>query len=776
MRKIKNQNIDYRFVKPDNPVRIVYQLVKTTFDQNRNPILTQDIFQDITEKKELRKAIESHQDELDRIQKRFELLVQETSDVIEIISPDGTLLYISESCEKVIGYKPEERIGKKIYEYYEKSEQQKLARLIDRVLSNPDQTAQGEISLVTKEKKRIYIEIQLHNLLHEPTIQGIAVSFRDITPRIKLKKEIKFIYTHDDLTGLPNCRYFKDYLQERCRQPSKNRSASFAVFMLDIDNFKYINDALGNTSGDQLIIQTTERLKTYLGEKQLFCRYSGDQFGIVIENSGQGAYKNIAKDILSLFSEPFKIDLYELDVTASIGISIYLKDAPDMDSLINNANIALLRAKNEGKNRYQFYRSDINIQSYKEFQLRNDLRKAIENNEFKLYFQPLINLPDNEIIAAEALLRWDHPDWGMLSPVEFISIAEESGNIIKLSNWVLREVCRNYKQWLENTLPPIKVAVNYTSRQFFQNNFVENILNTIKEFALDPSFLIIEITEEILINQTEKVISDIRALQFFGIQIALDDFGTGYSSLSYLNALNIDIIKIDSSFIKKIDSDESSATITKYIIKMAKDLNIQIVAEGIENWEQLSFLKQLNCDIAQGYIYSQPVPLKDFEEILARRICKPQIKNNPGIPPRGNRRKYFRLDFFQMLEANLTIKEIKGKKLNVGNTKVLVQNIGPGGLCFIANIKIPVDKHIILQFTMQLMGREIILTGYSVWLAEEINDYIYKYGVEFIIDEKDRDPLISLLNQVQIKMRKNILFADGSFTPASPLVYFKSLC
>lgn len=323
-------------------------------------------------------------------------------------------------------------------------------------------------------------------------------------------------------------------------------------------------------------------------------------------------------------------------------------------------------------------------------------------------------------------------------------------------------------------LPNIKVSVNFSAIQFMENDFSKQIKNILDEYQLDYSFLIVEITESILIKNVDKVKADIQKLQSIGIQIALDDFGTGFSSLAYINSYKLDILKLDGTFIKDVALGNKSTAITRAVISLAQELKIKLVSEGIENWDQLSYLKSLNCYIGQGYLYSKPIPIDDFEVLLAKRKCKPIFVNSAGMMPKVDRRKYFRIKFTHLLEAELTIKELKGRKISVGNTKVLIKNIGPGGLCFISNIRFPEEMGFILQFITQLIDEEIKVCGNIIW-TEETDSNLYEYGVEFIIDENERQGIIRVLNQVQIRMRNNILFADGSFISESPSVYYRKL-
>jgi EAL domain-containing protein (putative c-di-GMP-specific phosphodiesterase class I) len=431
-------------------------------------------------------------------------------------------------------------------------------------------------------------------------------------------------------------------------------------------------------------------------------------------------------------------------MTVSMGISMYPFDERDPDLLINYANISLLRSKHEGKNRYKFYSSDIGIQIYKQVVLRNDLLKAIERNQFQVYYQAQVKLESSDILAAEALIRWDHPEWGMVSPNEFISLAEETGFIINLGNWMLHEVCRNYKKWMEQGMAPIKVSVNYSSIQFFERNFVENIINIINEYELNPHFLIMEITESVFMKNPEKAIVDIKRLQAEGIQVALDDFGTGFSSLSYLNSFNIDILKIDRSFIKNVMLDDASTIITRSVIDLAQELRIKLVAEGIENWEQLSYLKDLNCYTGQGFLYNKPMPPEEFEELLVMEKCVPTQLVQEKKEGR-EQRKYLRIKLPKVLEAEMSIAEIPGQKFKIGAMKVEVKNISSEGLCFTAGIRLPVNKELLLQFIIPTNdGKEAKICGYPVW-AQEAEDNMYEYGVEFDHAPKEKLDLTAAL-------------------------------
>lgn len=763
-------NLEIRVIRPDGSFLYTYNIMKMLLDEEGTPTFLRGITHDITEKKVLQMESELKQDKINKMQRRFEVLIKESGDVFEILDSDGTIVYISEASEKVMGFSVEERQGKRIYDFYNKEEAQKLNEMMNFVLTDGKKKIIKDVKFKKKDRTEIYLEICMQNLLQDPAVEGIVVNFRDVTERVKAEKRIIKLSSHDQLTGLPNKIYFDNKLEQLFKSAKENNTG-FAVFMLDIDNLEYIKNILGYKVVEKFIVQIAVKLKLYCKSTKFLCRYSNNRFIIIFDGiHTMDKYEAFIKGIYELVSKPLSVDKYELDADISIGISLYNEDE-NQEQLIKHAEEAVFFAKKAGKNKYKFYSSNLDIQSYKQFILRNDIRKAIEKDQLKFKFQPIVDLRTNEILGSEVLLRWNHPEWGVVPPLDFISIAEETGFMIKIGNWLLREVCSIYQKWVNSGMPNVKIGLNFSRVQFYETNFAENIIDTISEFGLDPHFLIMEITDSILTENADKVITDIKKLQSFGIQVALDNFGTGNALLSNLISLNIDILKVDGSLIKEINKDGNSTIITSYLIKMAHDLKVRVVAEHIETLEQLYFLKDINCYAGQGYLYSKPVPLEDFSGLLARKSIKPTIAEDLIV--HEERRKYFRIKFFQPLEADFSILEIKGKKVNVGNSKTLIMNIGPGGLCFISNIRLPIDESIILQFKTQLIGEDIIVYGCTVW-TEEIEGNLHKYGVKFTFDENKRSELIRILNQVQIRMKNDLLFADGSFVSGSgsPRVYF----
>ena len=777
--KGKALKVDYRILQNDGTIRYFRATGKPMFDRDGEVIELLGSIKDITESKELNQRIENKNKEIYNIQNKFQNIIKESKEGFEIVDMNGIIRYSSDSTQKITGYSPKEMINKTIYRLFTGKDLEIIKSMVEDISVSPNKSIESEVSILSKDGENIFVEVYMTNQLYEPSIRGIVVNFRDITEKVKIQKQLIYDANYDKLTGLKNRNSFLETLKnlDKEAQGQKNK---YALMIIELDGLKHVNFSLGHNIGDQLIVQIVNRLRMIFKNDKYISRYSEDDFAIIAEGkSNKEEYESLAEEVINLFVEPFKIDTYEFIIRVNIGVCLFPKVVKDKLPLKNSAKVALIRSKKEGRNDYEFYSPELNIKYYKEFALRNDLFTAIEKEQLEVYYQPLVNINTNEIIAAEALIRWNHPQWGLVPPGEFISIAEETGLIIDVGKWVLKEVCKHYKGWMDKGLRDIKVGINFSGIQFFEKDFVKNIKDTIKQFRLEADFLIMEITESVLFRSKEKVISDINELHSLGIQIALDDFGTGFSSLSYLSKLRIDILKLDRSFIKDIPRDKIGSSITSATVNLAKELKIKFVAEGIENWDQLSYLKALNCTVGQGYIYSKAKPLEEFEMLLEKNKCKPIVANLSFTNSDKDRRKFFRVNFYNLLEGDLTILEIGGEKVDVGNTKVLIKNIGPGGLCFISNIRFPIEKTIILKFTTNLVEEKIVVYGNPVWSEEldvdkvDISDKMYEYGIEFRIDENDREDLVRILNEVQIKMRNNILFAEGSFISGPYNKYFK---
>lgn len=767
-----SMELEVRIIRVDGEIAHVYEAVEYLFDSEGRAIYIYGTIKDVTEQVRYRNELKSKEKDILNINRKYDALTRESIDVFEIMDEKGVFSYVSSASERVTGYTAEEKLGRTIFSFYDPAQADILRNMLDHVLKKPQKKISRDIKYVNRLGRIRYLEFTMRNFMDDPAINGIAVNFRDVTRRVLHEKRINHISTHDPLTNLPN----KRHLQKKMREFTKNKSTDygFGLIMLDIDNEKYVRDNLGYMALEDYIKEIALKMRRFCGNEIYLCRYSENRFIMIVEKGcSTEKYNRVLKEIYNHFRDPILVGKYELEVEISCGVSIYSGESVEGElseqSLVQQAEAALFMAKSEGKNKIKFYSSDFSILSYKQFVVRTDLKKSIVNDELRLVFQPIVSLKTNEMLGAEVLIRWEHPEWGMISPLEFIAMAEETGYITQIGKWVVRKACEYYREWLKKGYKPIKISINFSSIQLLEADFANNLVQTILEYGLSPDFLIMEITENVLIIGMDKLVEDIKKLQAHGIQIALDDFGTGYSSLSYLTSLNIDILKIDGQFIKNINIDEGSTLITRHIIRIAQDLKIKLVAERIETHEQLMFLKQLNCYTGQGYLYSPPVPPEEFEKILTKRIIHPTVAPKKVIME--ERRKFFRLEFAQLLLASLSIVEIGGKKVNVGNTRVLVKNIGPGGLCFISDIRLPADKDILLQFTTELLTQEIQVHGNLVW-TDEYDDNLFVYGIEFQCDENKRSELVGLLNKVQLKMRNNILFDEGSFYSGNPYVFY----
>jgi diguanylate cyclase (GGDEF)-like protein len=425
---------------------------------------------------------------------------------------------------------------------------------------------------------------------------------------------------HDSLTSLPNRSLIHDRISQAIAL-ARRHGTKFAVLFLDLDGFKYINDSLGHSIGDTLLQSIGKRLAACVRTSDTVSRHGGDEFVVLlseIANSQDAAI--LAKRMLNSIAEAHCVSRHELHITASIGVSVYPDDGLDAETLVKNADTAMYQAKENGRHGYQFFKASMNVRAVERQSIEEGLRRAVERREFALHYQPIINIRTGEITGAEALIRWTHPVRGHVSPAQFIPIAEDCGLILPIGNWVLHEACKQARAWIGAGLPVRKIAVNISAMEFRNDRFLENVFAILKETALDPSALELELTESVLIKRAESAASVLQKLRASGIQIAVDDFGTGYSSLSYLSKFPIDALKIDQSFIRQITATPGDTSIVTAVISMGRSLKLRVVAEGVETLDELEFLKAHQCESAQGYYFSRPVPAPQFARLLETGI------------------------------------------------------------------------------------------------------------------------------------------------------------
>ena len=457
--------------------------------------------------------------------------------------------------------------------------------------------------------------------------QQVVALVRDITERKQADEQISFLAYHDNLTGLPNNRLFKDRLQQSIAHAQRNDSM-LAVLFLDLDRFKLINDSMGHDVGDKLLQVIADRLiegtrrQDSIGINITFdtnsvARLGGDEFTILLEKvSGQASITTVAKRLIDLSALPIHIDNHEIFTSASIGIALYPNDGKEADTLLKNADTAMYHAKKQGRNNFQFFDPSMNEASVEQLAIETSLRKAIDNNELVLYYQPQVSIISGQIVGMEALLRWKHPLKGFISPTAFIPVAEETGMIIKIGEWVIHEACKQGADWAKRGFKPILISVNLSAKQLREDRLSEIIAQILVETGMNPKYLGLELTESAIILDPERALERLKNIKSMGIKMSMDDFGTVYSSLSYLKKFPLDTLKIDQSFIHDIMLNHEDASLVKAIISMAHSLGMDVVAEGVEQQEQLEFLGLHGCDTIQGYLFSRALPAEKVEELL----------------------------------------------------------------------------------------------------------------------------------------------------------------
>jgi diguanylate cyclase (GGDEF)-like protein len=441
-------------------------------------------------------------------------------------------------------------------------------------------------------------------------LAGIAIESRWAADRIQ------HLAHHDDLTGLPN-RLLFNYHLPRALARAQRTSGAVGVLFLDLDRFKIINDTLGHGAGDDVLCQVSKHLLECLRGADTLARVGGDEFTLLVEQfDGPQDLGDIAQKLLTATARTLKINGQEYHLSGSIGIAIYPKDGGDSASLLKNADIAMYRAKNSGRNNYQFYSNDINEHSVERLSLENQLRHAVTRREFEVHYQPKVNIQTDRIAGAEALVRWRHPQRGMLLPGEFIGVAEEVGLIGSIGRLVLDTVCADAKRWRDQELAPIRIAINLSAQQFADSRLLKDLDSVLRETGCDPNALEFEITESVVMTSPDRALALLQQIKEHGITIAIDDFGTGHSSLAYLKLFPVDSVKIDYTFIRDIAVDPNDLAITKAIIALGHSMGLKVIAEGVESETQLEILRRFRCDEFQGFLFSEAVPAAEFEQVL----------------------------------------------------------------------------------------------------------------------------------------------------------------
>ncbi|WP_338552594.1 EAL domain-containing protein [Paenibacillus sp. KS-LC4] len=567
------------------------------------------------------KRLESTETQLDEHEKWYKSLFDNNLDGIITVNIQGQIIGFNRVALEITGLRSEQLLHQPINLFLPYIVPDQL----EHTLAMFQKAFQGEAqryttAILRNNEERVDISVVSAPVVVGGAVVGIYVIAKDISEEKQAGEKVKYLAFHDELTGLPNRRMFNQVLEEEIEKakPAKGEESGndpvFAIMVLDIDRFKMINDSLGHSYGDLFLQEMGNRIVSSInGYNVLLARMGGDEFTLLVPHSDAGMVTEIAEKIIHAIQLPYRLKESDFYVSASIGIALYPQHGMDTSQLLKNADTAMYEVKKKGKNGFQYYSAELNDKLVNKIELEGDLRKAVERGELELYYQPQIRAEDEQMIGIEALVRWNHPTKGVLSPGIFIPIAEETGIIYELGTWVLREACRQMRSWHLAGGPLIPVSVNLSSQQFHQPYLADYVKDILRETGLEPQFLELEITESMMMDASVST-PILNQLNEFGVRISLDDFGTGYSSLSYLKMFPIHKVKIDRSFIRDITENDNDKAIVSTIISMAQHLNMEVIAEGIETKAQLDILTDKDCEKIQGYYFSRPLSAIDVEE------------------------------------------------------------------------------------------------------------------------------------------------------------------
>ena len=559
-----------------------------------------------------------------RSEARFQTLVQNASDVILIARPDTTITYQTPSSKRTLGYGPGSLEGMPFTKLVHPDDREKALAVFTGVAFRGGTSVTAQWRIRHDDGSWHHVEVIATNLLSDETVEGIVLTLRDVSERRGLEEELKHQAFHDGLSGLANRALFRDRLDHALDRAARSK-ASLAVLFLDLDDFKLVNDSLGHAAGDSLLIEVAQRLNNCLRGGDTAARFGGDEFAVLMEeivNADEAC--EVAERITGALREPMMVLDREIHVRASIGIAFNQLGTEDSSELIQAADVAMYAAKARGKGRYEVYQPALQTAVVERLERTADLQRAVDEREFELFYQPILSLEGNAGIGLEALVRWRHPERGLLLPQEFIHLAEETGLIVPIGRWVLMTACLQARQWQRHyaDAAPLRLSVNISPRHFQHDSLVDDVAKALQQSEFDPHCLVLEITENVLVQDTDTVIPRMMALKELGVSFAIDDFGTGYSSLSYLKRFPIDILKVDKAFVDDVMEDSALA---ETIVRLGQTMHLQTVAEGIEQAGQVQALRAFGCEFGQGFYLARPLPIAELSDFLSKR--------SPGTPP-----------------------------------------------------------------------------------------------------------------------------------------------
>ncbi|AEG00778.1 EAL domain-containing protein [Methylomonas methanica] len=606
-------------------------------DDGAAPILDDDgtllgavmVFRDITARRQMEHLLRESEE---RFHSSFEL----AAIGMALIALDGSFLQVNNALCEILGYTRDELLGSNLRmlthaDHHDKVINHYLRQLVTDVLPTFQIEAECFHKVVGKTVWTMMSASLVRTTDGEP--QYFIVQIQNISNRKYAEQQLIYLANHDPLTGLLNRDQFHNRLTQALSSGQRH-NRKLAVMYLDLDRFKLINDTLGHRLGDLLLQAVSDRLRTSVRSNDILARLGGDEFIVLLSDINQiDDVARIAQKTLDTLTQPFTLEGNDLVVTASIGISIHPDDGKDSHTLLMNADTAMYLAKERGKNNFQFYTLEMTEKSIERMKVERGLRHALAHDELRLHYQPQICTGSGVVVSAEALVRWQHPEWGLVYPDRFINVAEETGLIVPIGAWVLREACLQAKTWIENDGPFGSVAVNVSARQFLDTNLFQTVKRTLAETGLNPSVLELEITESAIMQDPENTLQVLHQFQGLGVRLSIDDFGTGYSSLTYLRRFPIQSVKIDRSFVIDLPCDEGSKTLVRAITALAHELKLSVVVEGVETRDQLSFLTEQKCDSLQGYMFSRPVSAEQFQQDFINSGFKTYLPNTSNDQP-----------------------------------------------------------------------------------------------------------------------------------------------
>ena len=561
-------------------------------------------------------------------EERFRSLVQNASDVVILVNAEGRIEYVSPAVRQVMGYAPDDELGKGVLDYVHPDHFAEVGERFVEVASEPGRSTRMELRARHHDGSWRWVDATATNLLHDQAVGGLVINYRDITDRKALEEQLRHQAFHDPLTGLANRALLRDRIDHALSHRRDGTSIS-AVMLMDIDDFKLLNDSLGHEAGDAALAAVAGRLSEVLRPADTAARLGGDEFAIFVEDiSSPDEAVRIGERVLTAVQKPLRLGNRRLLLRSSLGVALAERGKQASDELLRNADVAMYRAKSQQRGGLALYESAMHAEVLHRLQVIEDLQVALGRGQLFLHYQPIVALARDEIVEFEALIRWNHPTRGMVSPIDFISAAEDTGLIIEIGEWVLREACRQARAWqLIDHRAPLGISVNLSPKQFERSDIVGTVGAALRDSGLAPTDLTLEITEGLLVADTDVSLSKLAALKDLGVRLSIDDFGTGYSSLSYLHRFPIDQLKIDKSFVDNVAQFGDGSTLARAVIGLGEVLGVGTVGEGIETREQVWMLVGLGCELGQGYYFSRPVPAQEAQDLLRKKF---QVAANPS--------------------------------------------------------------------------------------------------------------------------------------------------